>query len=98
MSFGHINNEEGFLKEVQLAKGLGFNGKSLVNPRQIELLHQAYSPTRKEVEYAYEVIAAAEEAASRGSGASFHQRQMWIDGPDYRPRAQKWWRRRLPHS
>jgi citrate lyase subunit beta/citryl-CoA lyase len=55
-----INNEEGFLKEVQLAKGLGFNGKSLVNPRQIELLHQAYSPTLKEVEHAQEVIAAAE--------------------------------------
>jgi citrate lyase subunit beta/citryl-CoA lyase len=35
-----------------------------VNPRQIELLHQAYSPTLKEVEHAQEVIAAAEEAES----------------------------------
>ncbi|MGS9064509.1 aldolase/citrate lyase family protein, partial [Salmonella enterica subsp. enterica serovar Infantis] len=60
-----INNEEGFQKEMQLAKGLGFNGNSLVNPRQIELLHQDYSQTRKEVEHAYEVIAASEEAESR---------------------------------
>ncbi|EII8378648.1 citrate (pro-3S)-lyase subunit beta [Salmonella enterica] len=75
-----INNEEGFLKEVQLAKGLGFNGKSLVNPRQIELLHQAYSPTRKEVEHAYEVIAAAEEAESRGLGVVSLNGKM-IDGP-----------------
>lgn len=75
-----INNEEGFLKEVQLAKGLGFNGKSLVNPRQIELLHQAYSPTRKEVEHAHEVIAAAEEAESRGLGVVSLNGKM-IDGP-----------------
>ena len=75
-----INNEEGFLKEVQLAKGLGFNGKSLVNPRQIELLHQAYSPTLKEVEHAREVIAAAEEAESRGLGVVSLNGKM-IDGP-----------------
>ncbi|WP_242628503.1 aldolase/citrate lyase family protein, partial [Klebsiella pneumoniae] len=63
-----INNEEGFLAEANLAKNLGFNGKSLVNPRQIELLHQVYAPTRKEVDHALEVIAAAEEAESRGLG------------------------------
>ncbi|MGB7800251.1 citrate (pro-3S)-lyase subunit beta [Buttiauxella sp.] len=75
-----INNEEGFLKEVKLARGLGFNGKSLVNPRQIELLHQAYAPTRKEVEHAFEVIAAAKEAESRGLGVvSLHGKM--VDGP-----------------
>ncbi|WP_411898673.1 aldolase/citrate lyase family protein, partial [Salmonella enterica] len=68
VGWSDINNEEGFLKEVQLARGRGFNGKSLVNPRQIELLHKAYSRTRNEVEHAYEVIAAAEEAESRGPG------------------------------
>ncbi|SUH39755.1 citrate lyase subunit beta [Salmonella enterica subsp. enterica] len=66
-----INNEEGFLKEVQLAKGLGFNGKSLVNPRQIELLHQAYSPTRKEVEHAHEVMLPLKRL-SLAVWASFH--------------------------
>ena len=80
MVWSDINNEEGFLKEVQLAKGLGFNGKSLVNPRQIELLHQAYSPTLKEVEHAREVIAAAEEAESRGLGVVSLNGKM-IDGP-----------------
>ncbi|MEB56400.1 hypothetical protein EDY93_14715 [Salmonella enterica] len=65
---------------IESAKGLGFNGKSLVNPRQIELLHQAYSPTRKEVEHAYEVIAAAEEAESRGLGVVSLNGKM-IDGP-----------------
>ena len=69
-----INNEEGFLAEANLAKNLGFNGKSLVNPRQIELLHQVYAPTRKEV------IAAAEEAETRGLGVVSLNGKM-IDGP-----------------
>ncbi|MEN3203926.1 citrate (pro-3S)-lyase subunit beta [Klebsiella pneumoniae] len=75
-----INNEEGFLAEANLAKNLGFNGKSLVNPRQIELLHQVYAPTRKEVDHALEVIAAAEEAETRGLGVVSLNGKM-IDGP-----------------
>ncbi len=66
--------------EANLAKNLGFNGKSLVNPRQIELLHQVYAPTRKEVDHALEVIAAAEEAETRGLGVVSLNGKM-IDGP-----------------
>ena len=32
-----------------IAKNLGFNGKSLIHPRQIKPLHQAYAPTRQEL-------------------------------------------------
>jgi citrate lyase subunit beta/citryl-CoA lyase len=78
--WGDINDEEGFLREVHLAKGLGFNGKSLVNPRQIELLHRAYAPTRQQVEHACEVIAAAEEAELRGLGVVSLNGKM-VDGP-----------------
>jgi citrate lyase subunit beta/citryl-CoA lyase len=35
---------------------MGFNGKSLINPRQIELLHNAYAPTQEEVDYAERVL------------------------------------------
>ena len=81
-----INNEEGFLAEANLAKNLGFNGKSLVNPRQIELLHQVYAPTRR-VDHALEVIAAAEggRVARSGRGVAERQDDRWTD---YRPRAQ----------
>lgn len=75
-----INNEEGFIAEATLAKNLGFDGKSLVNPRQIDLLHQVYAPTRKEVDQAWEVIAAAEEAEERGLGVVSLNGKM-IDGP-----------------
>lgn len=48
--YSNANNEEGFLKEAALIKQLGFDGKSLINPRQIELLHNLFAPTQKDVE------------------------------------------------
>ncbi|WP_058912195.1 citrate (pro-3S)-lyase subunit beta [Entomohabitans teleogrylli] len=75
-----INDEAGFLKEVQLIRGLGFDGKSLVNPRQIELLHNAYAPSRQEVSHAHDVIAAAQEAQERGLGVVSLNGKM-VDGP-----------------
>lgn len=75
-----LNDEAGFLKEVDLIKRLGFNGKSLINPRQIELLHNAYAPTEEEVEYAGRVIAAAAEGERKGLGVVSLNGKM-IDGP-----------------
>lgn len=66
--FSDVNDEEGFLKEVELIKKLGFDGKSLINPRQIELLHNAYAPTQEEVDYAQRVLEAAEEGERKGLG------------------------------
>jgi citrate lyase subunit beta/citryl-CoA lyase len=78
--YSDVNDEEGFLREVELIKRLGFNGKSLINPRQIELLHNAYAPTEEEVEYAGRVIAAAEAAERDGLGVIALNGKM-IDAP-----------------
>lgn len=75
-----VNDDEGFLKEVELIRRLGFNGKSLVNPRQIELLHNAYAPTAEEVEHARRVVAAAEEGERQGLGVVSLDGKM-IDPP-----------------
>lgn len=75
-----LSDEAGFLKEVDLIKRLGFNGKSLINPRQIELLHNAYAPTEEEVEYAGRVVAAAAEGERKGLGVVSLNGKM-IDGP-----------------
>jgi len=78
--YSDVNNEEGFLKEVDLIRRLGFNGKSLINPRQIELLHNAYAPTEEDVDYAQRVIAAAEKAEREGLGVIALNGKM-IDAP-----------------
>ena len=64
--YSNVNDDEGFLKEVNLIKKLGYNGKSLINPRQIDLLHNAYAPTAAEVEHAQKVVEAAEEGGRGG--------------------------------
>ena len=66
--YSDANNVEGFLNEAALIKQLGFDGKSLINPRQIDLLHNLYSPTKKEADYAQQVVEAAKEAERNGLG------------------------------
>ncbi|MCK3657045.1 citrate lyase subunit beta [Pasteurellaceae bacterium Macca] len=78
--YSHANNEEGFLAEAALIKQLGFDGKSLINPRQIELLHNLFAPTQKDVDQARNIIAAAEEAEAQGLGVVSLNGKM-IDAP-----------------
>jgi len=78
--FSDVNNEEGFLREASLIKKLGFDGKSLINPRQIELLHNLYAPTQEEVDFANKVVAAYEEGRRKGLGVISLNGKM-IDGP-----------------
>lgn len=78
--YSNVNDDEGFLKEVSLIKKLGYNGKSLINPRQIDLLHNAYAPTAAEVEHAQKVVEAAEEGERKGLGVISLNGKM-IDAP-----------------
>ena len=78
--FSDVNDDDGFLKEVALIKRLGFNGKSLVNPRQIELLHNAFAPTEDELDDAERIIRAADEAEKKGLGVVSLNGKM-IDAP-----------------
>lgn len=66
--YGNVDDEAGFIREAETGKRLGFDGKSLVNPRQIPLLHNVYAPTVKELNQARKVVAAAEEALANGVG------------------------------
>ncbi|WP_147197881.1 citrate (pro-3S)-lyase subunit beta [Pantoea sp. MBD-2R] len=78
--YSDANNEAGFLHEAAHIKQLGFDGKSLINPRQIELLHNLYAPTQKEVEHASQVVEAAEAAAREGRGVVSLNGKM-VDSP-----------------
>ena len=78
--YSNANNEEGFLAEAALIKQLGFDGKSLINPRQIELLHNLFAPTQKDVDQARHIIDAAEEAERNGLGVVSLNGKM-IDAP-----------------
>lgn len=66
--FSDLNDEEGLIRETALVKELGFDGKSCVNPRQINAIHSVFTPKEKEIDYAYRVLDVYEEARSKNSG------------------------------
>lgn len=78
--FSDVNDEEGFRKEVQLIKDLGFDGKSVLNPRQIGPVIEIFTPTQKEIDHAERVIEALKEAESKGLGVISLDGKM-IDKP-----------------
>ena len=45
---------------------MGFDGKSVINPRQIDIVHEIYTPSKEDVEFAWKVI--REIDAKRQSG------------------------------
>lgn len=66
--FSDINDTDGFIAETTRIKQLGFDGKSVINPRQIPLVNGIYAPSKAEIQQAKEVIRAIREAESKGSG------------------------------
>ncbi len=66
--YSNLNDMETFRKEVELIKRLGFDGKSIINPRQIEIINEVFTPSEKEIEKAKTIVAAIKEAAAKGSG------------------------------
>ncbi len=78
--YSDVNDEEGFLAEAALVKKLGFDGKSVINPRQIQPLHRCFMPSEKDLAKARAVMEAIEEAHRRGSGVISLKGKM-IDKP-----------------
>jgi len=78
--FTGVDDPEGFLREVRLAKQLGFDGKSVIHPSQIALAHSVYTPTAEEIAKARRVMAAAADAEAKGSGVISLDGKM-IDKP-----------------
>ena len=78
--YSDVNNEEGFLHEVNIIKKMGFSGKSVINPRQIEPLHRTFRPSQKDIDKALAIMEAIKEANAKGSGVASLKGKM-IDKP-----------------
>ncbi|RSK55150.1 HpcH/HpaI aldolase/citrate lyase family protein [Bacillus canaveralius] len=62
--FADISNPESLKRRATQARMLGFNGQMAVHPKQIEILHEAYSPTQSEIEWSKRVLKVVEEEAA----------------------------------
>jgi citrate lyase subunit beta / citryl-CoA lyase len=78
--YTEVDNEEGFRKEVELIKQLGFDGKSVINPRQIKPVNEIYAPTSEEIKRSIAIKRAAKEAEENGLGVISLNGKM-IDKP-----------------
>ena len=62
-----VRDPDGLARETHRARGLGFTGKAVIHPGQIQVVHRIYRPTDEEVEHARRVVAAFEAAEGEGS-------------------------------
>lgn len=78
--FSDLEDMEGFIANARESKMMGFDGKGLIHPSQIEPLHKIYEPTKSEIDYALKVVNAMKDAEKIGSGVISIGRKM-IDPP-----------------
>lgn len=78
--FADANDMDGLRADTELVKRLGFTGKSLVNPRQIDVVHEVFRPKPDEIEHALEVMEAIKRAREMGTGVISLRGRM-VDAP-----------------
>jgi citrate lyase subunit beta/citryl-CoA lyase len=66
--YNELGDAEGFAAECRQARDLGFDGKTLIHPRQIEPCNAAFSPSAEEVEAARKMIAAFDLPENENKG------------------------------
>ncbi len=66
--YNDVRNPDGFLVEATQGAEMGFDGKTLVHPTQVEPANEAFAPSADEVEYSRRVIEAFEEGVAAGKG------------------------------
>ncbi len=66
--FSDVNDMDGLRAACLEAKGLGFEGKGCIHPRQVPVVHEAFAPSSEETEKAKRIVLAFEEAQKKGLG------------------------------
>ena len=78
--FTDVDDLDGLEKDALFAKQLGFDGKAAISPRHIDIINRAFTPSRKDIDYAKAVLRAISEGKKTGRGAVSLDGKM-IDAP-----------------
>jgi citrate lyase subunit beta/citryl-CoA lyase len=68
-AFSDIKNDDALRKDCILSKRLGYDGRTLIHPKQLSIAREAYLPTPQELEYYKRLVVAFKEAESKGLAA-----------------------------
>jgi len=63
-----IDDIDGLIRDATMARRLGYSGKSIIHPSQIEPVHNVFRPSKSEVEWAKKVVQALAQAMDKGTG------------------------------
>ena len=66
--YTNLDDMEGFRRDVETIHLMGFDGKSIVNPRQIPIVHDIFTPSGKDIIFAEKVVREIEEKKEMGIG------------------------------
>jgi citrate lyase subunit beta/citryl-CoA lyase len=68
--YNDVRDPEGFEQECRQGRRLGFDGKTLIHPGQVEICNRVWSPSAEEIEHARRVIDAFAQAEAAGAGVA----------------------------
>ncbi|HUQ00358.1 MAG TPA: CoA ester lyase [Aeromicrobium sp.] len=74
--YNDVRNEEGFAAEARQGREMGFDGKTLIHPSQVEPCNEAFTPSDADIERAQGLIAAFDEAAKTGAGVATYNNKL----------------------
>jgi citrate lyase subunit beta/citryl-CoA lyase len=74
--YNDVKNEEGFAAEARQGREMGFDGKTLIHPSQVEPCNEAFSPSEADIERAQGLISTFEEAKAAGQGVVTFNNKM----------------------
>lgn len=66
--YTNLDDMEGFRQDVETIHLMGFDGKSIINPRQIHVVHEIFTPTEKDIIFAEKVVREIDEKKAQGIG------------------------------
>jgi (3S)-malyl-CoA thioesterase len=68
--YNAFKDEDGLIEECAQGRDMGFDGKTLIHPAQVDIANTAFAPTPEEIDLARRQIAAFEEAEAGGQGVA----------------------------
>ena len=78
--YADIDDVEGLKQETEFIRQIGFSGKAVINPRQIDPIHEIYTPTDDEIRKAYRVVKEFNKNDAKGIGVFAIDGKM-VDAP-----------------
>ena len=76
----NVDDEEGLRRETEYVKNIGFSGKAVINPRQIDVIHEIYTPSQEEIRKAYRIVKEFNKNQKKGIGVFAIDGKM-VDAP-----------------